>query len=120
MTATLTPRTTTRFDQVDLDESGPNGATAPGHTEALDPKPTPRAGGLTLEQSEAFGAAMDELRELIRADLGTEDANYIRRVIAAQRKLEVGGRLALFGWFLPPLWVAGAVSLGLAKIIDNM
>lgn len=41
MTATLTPRTTTRFDQVDLDESGPNGATAPGHTEALDPKPTP-------------------------------------------------------------------------------
>ena len=58
MTATLTPRTTTRFDQVDLDESGPNGATAPGHTEALDPKPTPRAGGLTLEQSEAFGAAM--------------------------------------------------------------
>ena len=28
--------------------------------------------------------------------------------------------MALFGWFLPPLWVAGAVSLGLAKILDNM
>ena len=89
-------------------------------TDEPDTKPTPRAGGLTLEQSEAFGAAMDELREQIRADLGAVDANYIRRVIAAQRKLEVGGRLALFGWFLPPLWVAGAVSLGLAKILDNM
>ncbi|MGL4298246.1 MAG: acyl-CoA desaturase, partial [Candidatus Neomicrothrix subdominans] len=34
-------------------------------TDAPDTKPTPRAGGLTLEQSEAFGAAMDELREQV-------------------------------------------------------
>ena len=53
-------------------------------------------------------------------DLGERDAAYIRRVIAAQRGLEVGGRVLLFAGALPPFWLAGTTALALSKILDNM
>ena len=56
---------------------------------------------LTPEQAEAFGRELDALKESVIADLGERDSTYIRRMIKAQRSLEVGGRALLFGGDLP-------------------
>lgn len=68
---------------------------------------------LTPDQAEAFGAEMDALRRRIIADLGAEDAAYIRQVVRVQRRLEVVGRGLLFAGFLPPAWFGGAAALAL-------
>jgi NADPH-dependent stearoyl-CoA 9-desaturase len=75
---------------------------------------------LTAEQTEALGRELDELRTRVMADLGERDATYIRRIITAQRALEVGGRGLLFAGVLPPAWLAGVTALSLSKILDNM
>ncbi len=75
---------------------------------------------LTREQAEAFGRELDAIKERVTADLGQRDADYIRRVIKAQRGLEIGGRTMLFAGILPPAWLAGTAMLGLSKILDNM
>jgi NADPH-dependent stearoyl-CoA 9-desaturase len=75
---------------------------------------------LTPEQVESFGRELDAIKERVIADLGERDANYIRRIIKAQRGLEIGGRAMLFAGILPPVWRAGTAMLGLSKIIDNM
>ncbi len=75
---------------------------------------------MTPEQAEAFGRELDALKERVIADLGERDATYIRRIIKAQRALEVGGRALLFGGIFPPFWLAGTAMLGLSKILDNM
>jgi len=75
---------------------------------------------LTPEQTEAFGRELDALRQRIVADLGERDATYIRRVVKAQRALEVGGRSLLIAGILPPAWLAGTTMLALSKILDNM
>ncbi len=75
---------------------------------------------LTPEQLEAFGEELDVIRARVVADLGERDANYIGKVIRAQRGLEVAGRGLLFAGFLPPAWVAGTAALSLSKVLDNM
>lgn len=75
---------------------------------------------LSAEQVEEFGRELDALREQAVADLGERDTSYIRKVIKAQRTLEIGGRAMLFGGIFPPFWLAGTAMLGLSKIIDNM
>jgi fatty acid desaturase len=75
---------------------------------------------LTADQVEALGRELDELRNRVVAELGERDAEYIRRVIKAQRALELTGRGLLFASFLPPAWVGGVVALSLSKILDNM
>lgn len=72
---------------------------------------------LTPEQADQFGRELDAIRERVMADLGAQDAEYIRRVIKTQRALEVGGRALLF---LPPAWLLGTAMLGVSKILDNM
>ncbi|HEY3691429.1 MAG TPA: acyl-CoA desaturase [Pseudonocardiaceae bacterium] len=74
---------------------------------------------LTREQADDFGSELDAIKERVLADLGERDADYIRRVIKAQRALEVGGRAMLFAGILPPAWLAGTAMLGLSKILDN-
>jgi linoleoyl-CoA desaturase len=69
---------------------------------------------------EAFGAELDRIREEIIAERGESDARYIRRVIAVQRTLEAGGRVALLVSLFPPAWAAGTAMLATAKILDNM
>jgi len=81
------------------------------------PTPHPQ---LTLEQVEALGRELDELRQRVVAELGERDVQYIRRVIKAQRGLEVAGRGLLFAGFLPPAWLGGVTALSLSKILDNM
>jgi fatty acid desaturase len=75
---------------------------------------------LTPEQLDAFGAELDAIRQRVIDDRGERDANYIRRVIKAQRGLEVAGRGLLWVGFLPPAWLAGTAALSLSKILDNM
>ncbi len=69
---------------------------------------------------EAFGAELDALLRRTREDLGERDVRHIRRVIRAQRGLELAGRALLFAGVLPPAWALGVACLGLAKIVDNM
>ena len=76
-----------------------------------------RPAPMTPEQFDEFGRALDAIRERHLADLGDRDSDYIRNIIAMQRKLEIGGRALLF---LPPAWPVGTVMLGLSKILDNM
>jgi NADPH-dependent stearoyl-CoA 9-desaturase len=75
---------------------------------------------MTPQQAEAFGRELDAVKERVIADLGERDATYIRRIIKAQRALEVGGRALLFGGIFPPFWLVGTAMLGLSKILDNM
>jgi linoleoyl-CoA desaturase len=75
---------------------------------------------LTEADVEALGAEFDAIRRDIEASRGADDAAYIRRIIALQRRLEIGGRVALVGSILPPLWLAGTVALAASKILENM
>ena len=75
---------------------------------------------LTEADIEAIGRELDALREEVFASLGEADAAYIRRVIKAQRYLELGSRgVLLFAWF-PPAWILGTAGLSVAKILENM
>ncbi|HNO39905.1 MAG TPA: acyl-CoA desaturase, partial [Marmoricola sp.] len=71
----------------------------------------------TNEQLAEFGAEMDRIRHRVIAEIGEEDAEYIRKVVAAQRGFEVAGR-TLF--YLPPAWPLAVAALSVSKILDNM
>jgi linoleoyl-CoA desaturase len=75
---------------------------------------------LSEQDIAALGDEFDAIRDEVLADLGENDARYIRRVIAAQRGLETGGRGALMISLLPPAWLAGTAMLSVAKILENM
>jgi fatty acid desaturase len=75
---------------------------------------------LSEQDIAALGDEFDAIRDEVLADLGESDARYIRRVIAAQRGLEAGGRGALLVSLLPPAWLAGTAMLSVAKILENM
>jgi NADPH-dependent stearoyl-CoA 9-desaturase len=95
----------------------------PHNQDRQDPHPEESLGlrlDLTPEQVQALGDELDELRGRVIMDLGERDAEYIRRVIKAQRGLEVTGRALLFAGFLPPAWIGGTAALALSKILDNM
>ncbi len=75
---------------------------------------------LTREQYDEIGRELDALREEVFADLGAEDAAYIRRVVRVARASAVLGRtLLMFGWD-PVSFVVGTAALSLAKVLDNM
>ncbi|MFN3712389.1 MAG: fatty acid desaturase family protein [Alcanivoracaceae bacterium] len=81
----------------------------------------PAASHLTEAQLQEFGARLDEIGKRAMASRGKADERYIRRVIRYQRGLEIGGRAVIYlGILYAPLFVLGAVILGLAKIIENM
>jgi NADPH-dependent stearoyl-CoA 9-desaturase len=69
---------------------------------------------------EELGRRLDEIREEVVASRGASDAAYIRKVIAWQRRLEVGGRSMLLVSVLPPAWLAGTGMLSVAKVLENM
>ncbi|MFW6197793.1 MAG: fatty acid desaturase family protein, partial [Myxococcota bacterium] len=69
---------------------------------------------------EAFAAEIEALQKRILADVGEEDARYIRRIVALRGRTELAGRSLLFVGWLPPAWVAGVGLLSLSKILDNM
>lgn len=83
----------------------------------LNPSPIAH---LSPERIEELGRELDEIRATTMDSLGEEDARYIRRVIKAQRYLEIGGRATLLFSGNPIAWVAGTAALSASKILDNM
>ncbi|MDI3314850.1 MAG: fatty acid desaturase [Mycobacterium sp.] len=75
---------------------------------------------LTDADIDSLAAELDAIRRDIEDSRGQRDARYIRRTIAAQRALEVTGRVLLTAGSRRLAWWAGAVTLGVAKIIENM
>ncbi|WP_406817849.1 fatty acid desaturase family protein [Mycobacterium sp. M23085] len=75
---------------------------------------------LTDADIERLADELDAIRRDVEDSLGERDARYIRRTIAAQRALEMSGRLVLAGSSKRWAWWAGTVLLGTAKIIENM
>ena len=75
---------------------------------------------LTDADIEALAGELDTIRRDVEDDLGERDARYIRRTIAAQRGCEIAGRLLLAFGSKRAAWWAGAGTLALAKIIENM
>lgn len=75
---------------------------------------------LTDADIDALAVDLDTIRLDIEDSLGARDARYIRRTIAAQRVLEVAGRLMLTVGSKRHAWWAGTLSVALAKIIENM
>ncbi len=75
---------------------------------------------LTDADIETLTIELDAIRTDIEESLGEKDARYIRRTIALQRSLEVAARLMLAGSSKRAFWWAGATTLGVAKIIENM
>ena len=75
---------------------------------------------LTDVDIENLAVELDAIRQDIEDSRDERDARYIRRTIAAQRALEVAGRVMLAASSRRSAWWAGAATLGLAKIIENM
>jgi linoleoyl-CoA desaturase len=77
-------------------------------------------GHLTDADIENLGAELDAIRAQVIASRGQRDADYIRSVIAAQRRLELGSRAVLLFSLFPPAWLLGTAGLSVSKIIENM
>jgi NADPH-dependent stearoyl-CoA 9-desaturase len=75
---------------------------------------------LTPEDIEQIGVELDAIRQSVIDTRGADDAAYIRKVITAQRKLELGSRAVLLASMFPPAWMVGTAGLAVAKIIENM
>jgi linoleoyl-CoA desaturase len=75
---------------------------------------------LTDADIESLAVELDAIRQDIEDSRGARDARYIRRTIAAQRALEVAGRVVLAASSRRSAWWAGTVTLGVAKIVENM
>jgi fatty acid desaturase len=84
---------------------------------AARPSPDPEVGADPYAE---LANELDAIAAEVRADLGTRDRAYILRVIAAQRHLEVAGRLLLIGSRFKPAAAAGTVLLTFAKVLENM
>src|SRR5258705_4779260 len=75
---------------------------------------------LTEADIENLAVELDAIRLDIEDSRGERDSRYIRRTIAAQRALEVTGRLILAAGSRRSAWRAGTLTLCVAKIIENM
>jgi linoleoyl-CoA desaturase len=75
---------------------------------------------LTDADIENLAVELDAIRQDIEDSRGERDARYIHRAIAAQRALEVAGRVMLAASSRRSAWWAGTATLGVAKIIENM
>ncbi|MGI9577465.1 MAG: fatty acid desaturase family protein [Microthrixaceae bacterium] len=88
--------------------------------EVLDSRGAGAAGRPDGFEADVFAAELDALRGEVLADLGTRDAEYIRRLIKLQRRLELAGRAALVAGKRHPMWLLGTSLLSLSKILENM
>ena len=75
---------------------------------------------LTDADIDSLAIELDAIRTDVEDSLGERDARYIHRTIAAQRGLEVAGRLLLTFGSKRAAWWAGTATLALAKVIENM
>jgi fatty acid desaturase len=75
---------------------------------------------LTDADIENLAVELDAIRQDIEDSRGERDSRYIRRTIAAQRAIEVAGRLMLAASSRRSAWWAGTLTMGVAKIVENM
>jgi fatty acid desaturase len=87
---------------------------------AIQKKPDNQIAHLSDADVEALGRELDALREQVMSSRGERDAAYIRRIIDAQRKLELASRAVLLFSLFPPAWLAGTLGLSVSKILENM
>jgi fatty acid desaturase len=87
---------------------------------AIQKKPDNPIAHLTPEDIEVLGRELDAIREQVLASRGERDAAYIRKVIDAQRKIELTSRGVLLFSLFPPAWFIGTVGLSISKILENM
>jgi NADPH-dependent stearoyl-CoA 9-desaturase len=92
----------------------------PTKENALAISDVPAFAHLTDADIESLAVELEAIRQDIEDARGERDARYIRRTIAAQRTLEVAGRVILAASSKRSAWLAGAATLGVAKIIENM
>src|SRR5262249_58827053 len=69
---------------------------------------------------EAIEAELDAIRAEVVADLGADDAAYIRRMIRFARASAIAGRALLMFGVDPVSWALGVTALSTAKILENM
>jgi linoleoyl-CoA desaturase len=99
-----------------VDARGHGGESTAPHADELE-SPLAR---LTAEQLEQLGREFDAIHDEVFADLGDRDSRYIRSTIKLHRQLVLAARAMLLGSRYKPLWFAGAASLSIAKILENM
>ncbi|UUZ61326.1 fatty acid desaturase family protein [Nocardioides sp. B-3] len=75
---------------------------------------------LTEADIEQIGIELDAIRQDVLDSRGADDAAYIRKLIDAQRKIELGSRAVLLFSIFPPARLLGTAGLSVAKILDNM
>jgi linoleoyl-CoA desaturase len=73
-----------------------------------------------LERVESFGRRLDELRKQVEADLGAPDIDYMRRVRAASRRLEIAGRGLIHFSFEPLGFSIGVGALWAHKLLETI
>ncbi|MDF1820226.1 MAG: acyl-CoA desaturase [Alcanivoracaceae bacterium] len=81
----------------------------------------PSLAHLSAADRDAFADEVEAIEARVMSSLGARDARYIRRLISAQRWLELVARLVIFAGILH--WsgfIIGALMLALAKILENM
>lgn len=81
----------------------------------MDAAPT-----LPPEKLRTFRAELDALRMEQAAQIGPDDARYIRRIRAIARASHVAGRVLIHCSLDPVTWSAGVLSLAAYKMIENM
>jgi linoleoyl-CoA desaturase len=69
---------------------------------------------------ETLAQELDRIGDAVRVALGGSDRAYITRVIVAQRRLDLAGRVLLVAARFRAAAVAGTALLSLAKILENM
>ncbi len=85
----------------------------------IQKKPGTAYSRLSEEDIRQIGAELDAIRAEVLASRGARDAAYIRRVIKAQRTLELGSRAVLLFSRHRGAWIVGTLGLAVAKIIEN-
>ena len=86
----------------------------------IQKQPTNPIAHLSPADIEELGRELDAIRQSVIESRGADDAAYIRKVIDAQRKLELASRAVLLLSMFPPAWLVGTAGLSVAKIIENM
>ena len=75
---------------------------------------------LTPDTLTRFATELDALRLTVLQDIGTRDANHIRRMRGFAQGSAVAGRGLLMFGVGPISWIGGVIGLALAKIVENM
>src|SRR5688572_33227385 len=70
------------------------------------------------ERIESFGRCLDELRKSVEAEIGAPDVAYMRRVRAASKRLEIGGRSLIHLSFEPIGFAVGVGALWAHKLLE--